>query len=101
MSNRATDTYILCNSGELVPVLVIGYRGYTDHFNKGTVRATFTLALSSTGCNRLGPTAEGNCSLLLDPTGGNTPVRIPGHETMVDGASYPRSVILRPMTQST
>ena len=29
-----------------------------------TVRATFTLALSSTGCNRLDPTAEGTCSPL-------------------------------------
>ena len=31
-----------------------------------SVRATFTLALSSAGCNRLGPTAEGTCSLLPD-----------------------------------
>ena len=31
-----------------------------------TVRATFTLALSSAGCNRLGPTAEGTCSPLPD-----------------------------------
>ena len=30
------------------------------------VRATFTLALSSAGCNRSGPTAEGTCSPLLD-----------------------------------
>ena len=31
-----------------------------------SVRATFTLALSSAGCNRSGPTAEGTCSLLPD-----------------------------------
>ena len=33
MSNQATDTYISCNSSELVPVLVISYHGYTDYFN--------------------------------------------------------------------
>ena len=53
-----------------------------------SVRATFTLALSSAGCNRLGPTAEGTCSPLPDnQQGGNTPVRFLGHETMMDGAS--------------
>ena len=30
------------------------------------VRATFTLALSSAGCNRSGPSAEGTCSPLPD-----------------------------------
>ena len=33
---------------------------------RGLVRATFTLALSSAGCNRSGPTAEGTCSPLPD-----------------------------------
>ena len=52
------------------------------------VRATFTLAPSSAGCNRSGPTAEGTCSPLLDnQSRGNTPVRFLGHETMMDGAS--------------
>ena len=37
-----------------------------EHLNQQTVRATFTLALSSAGCNRLGPTAEGTCSPLPD-----------------------------------
>ena len=54
--------------------------------DQANVRATFTLALSSTGCNRLGPTAEGTCSPLPISIGGNTPVRIPGHKTMMDGA---------------
>ena len=53
-----------------------------------SVRATFTLTLSSTGCNRLAllQRVPVHCS-LISYAGGNTPVRIPGYETMMDGAS--------------
>ena len=37
-SNRAADTYVSRNSGEFVPVPVIGYRRYTDRFNTGISR---------------------------------------------------------------
>ena len=45
---------------DLLDVQTLGAEGVLP------VRATFTLALSSAGCNRSGPTAEGTCSPLLD-----------------------------------
>ena len=41
------------------------------------VRATFTLALSSAGCNRSGPTAEGTCSLLPETNRGQYSGKVP------------------------
>ena len=41
------------------------------------VRATFTLALSSTGCNRSGPTAEGTCYRSLITNRGQYSGKVP------------------------
>ena len=45
---------------------VLSSMWYILYTTRILVRATFTLALSSAGCNRSGPTAEGTCSPLLD-----------------------------------
>ena len=47
VSNQATDIYISHNSGELVPVPVIGYRRYTDHFNTSEALITYAQRASS------------------------------------------------------